>query len=54
MFLVMCIMQELYLHYNQIGDTGVEALAKAGGAMAQLTVSSHSLLPYPLALKLGM
>ena len=34
----MCNMQELGLMMNQIGDAGVEALAKAaaGGAMAHL------------------
>ena len=27
----MCNMQELYLHYNQIGDAGLSALADALG-----------------------
>ena len=37
-FCLMCNMQELYLNYNQIGDAGVEALAKAagGGALASV------------------
>ena len=35
-FCLMCNMQELYLYENNIGDIGVEALAKAaaGGALA--------------------
>ena len=34
----MCRTQKLFLNYNQIGDAGVMALAKAcaGGAMAHL------------------
>ena len=47
MFCLMCNTQELWLNNNQIGDAGIEALAKAagGGAMALLEVSSH---PSPL------
>ena len=38
MFCLMCNTQELWLNNNQIGDAGIEALAKAagGGAMAHL------------------
>ena len=36
----MCNMQELYLHYNQIGDAGLSALADAlgKGALDKLAV----------------
>ena len=38
MFCLMCNMQELYLHQNQIGDAGLSALADAlgKGALASL------------------
>ena len=38
-FCLVCNMQELGLHYNQIGDKGLEAFsaALAGGALARCT-----------------
>ena len=40
-FCLVCNMQELYLHTNQIGDAGMIKFSEActGGAMAQLRVS---------------
>ena len=42
-------LQELSLAHNQIGYTGVTALANAcaSGSLAQLTVTSHPTNPFP-------